>query len=243
MPTSRSNTTAADATSNNSFPAFCLPVQKKSIAEALAYITKYEREYGYIEVWLDLIEGLTTADVQRLITTYSDRLILLFRRPELAPIKMSLAMRKEIIGLLDGTPVLLDLDSNTQEDDFAILTEGNASIELICSYHNYRETPTKKTLENVYDAMKVREPAIVKFSTFCKSQKDVLRLLEFTLKLKSDGRRFVVLGMGDEGKVTRIVNTMWGNEMTFAPPEASQSSAPGQLTRAELSEIINLLKK
>ena len=57
---------------------------------------------------------------------------------------------------------------------------------------------------------------------------------------RKDGK--LVLGMGDKGMITRVASVPLGAEFTFASSSAGESTAPGQLTVKELTEIYSILK-
>ena len=143
----------------------------------------------------------------------------------------------EIISLLKNTKSFLDLDINTQQEELNLIK----AINTIVSYHNYKETPTKKELLEIIEKMKNFNPAIYKIATMCNNEKDSLTLLNVILELKEKGVKYIVLGMSENGIITRIFGTLWGNEMIFAPVNRNESSASGQLTRIELEEIFKVL--
>jgi len=97
-------------------------------------------------------------------------------------------------------------------------------------------------LQGIVADMEKYKPAVYKIATMCKSKVDALLLLNLLLFLKSKKRRFIVLGMGKEGVITRVFGTLWGNELVFAPETRAKQSAPGQLTRAQMKQIMRVLE-
>jgi 3-dehydroquinate dehydratase len=61
------------------------------------------------------------------------------------------------------------------------------------------------------------------------------------LSLKSEQKKYIILGMGEHGTITRVYGALWGNEMTFAPEKEGEETAPGQLTRHEMETILTIL--
>jgi 3-dehydroquinate dehydratase len=47
--------------------------------------------------------------------------------------------------------------------------------------------------------------------------------------------------MGKHGTITRVFGSIWGNEMAFAPIEAANRSAAGQITVDKLDSIMQAL--
>jgi 3-dehydroquinate dehydratase I len=219
---------------------YCLPIIKETKKEILEVINAYRKEYEYFEVWLDYVKDLDQSFLKELLEKHQDKLIIVLRQKNLEPIKMSLEKRLEIIKLLNNSDSYLDLDISQQEELKYI--ETNAfTVKKIISYHNYEETPEKEKLNEIIDRIKKYTPEIIKISTYCKSEKDALNLLYLQQKLKKEEKKHIILGMGKSGIVTRIFGTVWGNEITFAPIDKSDASAPGQLTKNQLENIYEIL--
>ena len=181
--------------------------------------------------------------VNLLCSEYKDKIIFLFRRKNLETPQMLPALRFEILRFLNGKDSILDLDVFDQEKELKVVEEEALKIKMICSYHNYNQTPNEQILESIINAMQKFEPFIYKLATFCKSESDAFTLLNFLTELKSKQRKFIVLGMGELGAVTRIFGTLWGNEMLFAPTDEAEATAPGQYTRAAYQKIFEALEQ
>lgn len=181
----------------------------------------------------DSIESLASA-----INEFPDRLVLLFRRLELQPINTPIEQRFEVVRALAASPCLFDFDVTSQREEIEFCHAERLPIKTILSFHDYQSTPSTARLEEIVERMQSERAAVVKFATMCRSRRDALRLIEFTLLLEEKGLQYIVLGMGEAGKIVRVVSSAWGNFMTFAPATASKASAPGQLTRTQLERIL-----
>ncbi len=223
-------------------PKYCLPIIKSQKSEVLEDIDSSQNEYSYFEVWLDYIDDLDEAFIRQLVELLHDKLILLFRRQNLETIKMSLEQRFTILDLLKDAETLIDLDVSVQADELDHIKKNDLSIKTIASYHNYHETPATAQFKTIIGIMERYQPSIYKLATLCNSHDDALRLLAQLLELKSQGKRVIIVGMGNNGMATRILGTLWGNEMAFAPKSIAEQSAPGQLTRNQLETILTELR-
>ena len=203
---------------------------------------EHEADYGFLEVWVDYIEDLDNAFVRELAARWGERLVVVFRRQKLEPMRLAPQRRLELLILLDGTPVLVDFDVNMQAEELAALSDRDLKLQVVASYHNYQTTPGDQELRKIVTGMDRWTPAIYKLSTMCGSEADAVRLLSLLLELRQAGKRYIVLGMGKAGTVTRIFGTLWGNELVFAPEKLAEQSAPGQLTRAQMDKIMTVLK-
>lgn len=111
------------------------------------------------------------------------------------------------------------------------------SCELIFSHHDFSGTPGKDELLTKLEACYERGGVLAKIVTKAESQEDVLRLLSL---YEQPGRK-VVLGMGDAGRITRVVAPLLGSEFTFASTGKDAETAPGQLSAEQLNAIYLIL--
>lgn len=222
--------------------AYCLPIIKTAQAEVLETIRANEGNYQYFEVWLDYVDKVDDAFVKQLAKQLGGHLVVLFRRKELEPIKMSLEQRFGILEQLSDSEVLADLDVTTQTEELGYIRDHKLALNTIVSYHNYQQTPDTVQLKTIIDTMERYQPGIYKLSTLCGNHEEALRLLQLLLELKAKDRRTIVSGMGESGLVTRVFGALWGNEMTFAPKLDTEQSAPGQLTRDQFETIFKELR-
>lgn len=220
---------------------YCLPIIKKTKKEVLKSLNI--KGFNFYEVWLDYIKDLDNEFIIKISKQFKGKLIFVFRRQNLETIKLGFDKRSEIISLLSKFNVFLDLDFLTQYGELEFIQQQNINIKLILSFHNYKETPSLDHLKNLMNKMKRYTPAIFKVSTFCKEETDALNLLNLILILKEQKLKYIVLGMGEKGFITRIFGTIWGNEIIFAPKTLSEKSAPGQLTKKQLEDIFSKILK
>lgn len=221
---------------------YCLPIIKNSQKEILKTIRENMKEYHYFEVWIDYINNLNDDFIGEVKELLNDRLIIVFRRQNLKTMRLELDKRLNIIDMLRKSSSLIDLDLFTQKDELNYISNYKLEIKTIVSYHNYQMTPEDNKLREILHAMNKYEPTVYKIATMCTHEKDALRLLQLLLEIKKKNLKYIILGMGKYGVITRIFGTLWGNEMAFAPRVLSEQSAPGQLTRDQLENIFKQLK-
>ena len=234
---------------------YCLPIIKSKTDEVLKIISENQNSYDFFEVWLDYIENLDEKFMKQLPTKFHDldKMIFLFRRQNLETPVMDFKKRKKIIDtILESTnPInsrsrsycpFIDLDIS-QKEELEYLEKSRPGVKLILSYHNYKNTPNNKGLIEIIESMGKHNPMIYKLSTFCNTENDALRLISILLELKEKNKKFVVLGMGKYGEMTRIQGTELGNEMVFAPLSVDEKSAEGQLTLDEYRKIFEAVAK
>jgi len=62
------------------------------------------------------------------------------------------------------------------------------------------------------------------------------------LSLYSYGNPIISIGMGHEGKITRIAATLLGAPFTYASIDDSKKTAPGQFDSEKLKTIIDMIR-
>lgn len=226
---------------------YCLPIIKNSKEEVLRIISE-NPDYDFYEIWLSYIKDLDTDFVRTISDLYSGKLVFLLRRQNLEKSELTQDIKQKIIKLLETSDNFLDLDIKDQKKELDFIKENNLSNKIIISYHNYEETPELDRIANDVDSFRQladhgndRE-VIFKVSTFCKTPEDSIKLLTLLLQFKKQGKKFIILGMGEEGKIVRVISALWGNEMNFAPVSEGENSASGQLTKEKLEKIFKILK-
>lgn len=218
---------------------YCLPIIKPSGGEVLSAIEQSEASYGYFEVWLDYIEDFDLGFISDLIDKYPDRIILVLRRQNLEPIKMPSGQRLKILGEVAGKDCFIDLDITSQTEDLQYAKGVN--LKKIVSFHDYAGTPDDAQLNAKIEEITSHNPQIIKISTFCDTVDDALRLLIIQQGFIKSGQKHIVLGMGENGLITRIFGTLWGNEFAFVPETTEGESAKGQITRDKFEKIMKEL--
>jgi 3-dehydroquinate dehydratase-1 len=221
---------------------YCLPIVESSMEQIEQILKNQSANFSYFEIWLDYIRELDPEFPVQISSAYGNKLIFLFRRQKLDAPLMPAKVRTDILTSLSGSDSLVDLDINDQAAELHLSLENHLKVKLICSYHNYTRTPSDEELREIILKMDSYSPEIYKIACNCKEQSDSLRLMKLLLHLKSEDKKFVVLGMGEKSLITRLFGTKWGNEMLFAPTDISKSTAVGQYTKDKYERIFKLLK-
>jgi 3-dehydroquinate dehydratase I len=220
---------------------YCLPIIENNVSSVFDIIKRNEQRYQYFEVWLDYLSEGCIDLVKELSFQLGERVVFLFRRQNLEQIQMPFDLRCHVIREIANSNSYLDLDLTTQPGELEFARNEVSDLALVLSYHNYEFTPDRDELDEIIEKMWDNDAAIYKISTMCRSREDALLLLTLCLELSEAGDRFIVLGMGEHGSITRIFGTLWGNEMIFAPALSEKNSAPGQLTRDQLEQCFEAL--
>lgn len=113
------------------------------------------------------------------------------------------------------------------------------SCAVIVSFHDYEGTPEREDLLRIVSLCFESGGDIAKIACTVHSERDNARLLG----LLDSGRDIIVIGMGEKGRITRIVAPLLGSPFTYAAPARGRETADGQLDRETLEKYLKLLSE
>lgn len=151
------------------------------------------------------------------------------------------AQQREILmkAAKNGFPYIdIDLGANNTRKFATEAREQGA--EVVVSYHNFNKTPKKPMLSQVLNEEIECGADVCKIVTTVNRVEDNLVLLNF-LAANSDRARVVCFGMGEVGKVSRLLSPMFGGYFTFASLKRGSETAAGQMTIDEMKTAYRTL--
>ncbi len=110
--------------------------------------------------------------------------------------------------------------------------------KVIVSYHNFELTPSMQELNEITAMCFDHGADIAKIVTTINDVKDRARIFG----LYNDFDHLVAFGMGEMGKLTRVVSLELGAPYTYASLPGGNVVAPGQMDKEVLKEKIGLLQ-
>jgi 3-dehydroquinate dehydratase-1 len=116
-------------------------------------------------------------------------------------------------------------------------TAGRNECEVICSHHDFKSTPPSGKLKELLEGCYGKGASVAKIATWINNKEDLIALLS----LYSYPGRKIILGMGEMGRISRVLAPYLGSEFTFAAPSAGEETAPGQLAAEDLMNIYKLV--
>lgn len=188
-----------------------------------------------IELRLDYWESSHFNDIKTLRQEFSLPMIFTLRKKSQGGLYQhdEIQRLKNITTLCELEPDYFDLECDIPKTFAQAIHATHPKIKLICSYHNFNETP--HDLSTVLQNMQQSCFHIYKIATHANSTDDANRMLQFA----KENQKIPMIGicMGELGKSTRILGPSVGNVMNYGCIDRSLATAPGQLTLEELSRI------
>ncbi len=194
------------------------------------------------EIRLDLLHFSPT-QVKEIFSIHPQ--LIVTHRP--GRINMSEDERKELlISAVNAGAAYVDVEIETETAFKEAVKQAcrKKGCKLIISYHNFEKTPSKDELETIIEKCFKDGADIAKVACQVNYEADAARILSLYDYDRENykEKKIVVLGMGEKGKIIRLVAPLLGAPFTFAALSAGKETAPGQLDRQTLQDILNRIK-
>ncbi len=119
------------------------------------------------------------------------------------------------------------VDIEFPSNKYLDLSQKHLQTKVILSVHNFNETPGYRNLRSIQKKMRAFNPALTKFATHIKTDKDIKNLLRLLVSSKKTDQ-MIVIGMGEKGKITRLIGPMLGSRISFV--SFKEPTASGQFS-------------
>lgn len=215
----------------------CTPVVGETVEIFLENLKKTQEISELIELRIDSIKNIQIKDLDTIREKSTVRAIATCRKKEEGghfdgSEEERVKILQRAIGLFDYVDIEL---STIQRHAF----ERNDKTKLIISYHNFDHTPSYWDMQKIIHDINKHSPDIIKIATMIQKEHEVTKIYRL-LTNKPHTEERIVIGMGEKGRMTRILGPLLGSYLTYASTEWGES-APGQIDIKKLSKIYDLL--
>lgn len=210
-----------------------VPIQKSRQQAVLKVLKNLKGKADMAEIWLDQIVDL---NLETLFQNKPLPVIAVCKSPDekgafkgSAKAKLALLKRAAALG------------ADYIDVPFPNTRFGRAKV--IISHHDFKKTPSSKTLLQKARAMRAAGADIVKIAVTARTLGDTLRVILLAQTLQAEKIPHILIAMGRLGALSRVLTPTLGGTLMFAPLSKKDATAPGQLTVKELRAAWNLIKK
>ncbi len=215
----------------------CTPVVGETIEQFLENLKKTQEVSEFVELRVDTIRALSMDHMRTIREATHTESILTCRSKDEGgeytdPEDQRVKLLQRGIGLFE----YVDLELSTvQAHDFSC----DEKTKIILSYHNFIETPSYWDMQKVIFEMNKYKPDILKIATMVNEEYEAGKIYRMLTNKPKDENR-IVIGMGEKGRMTRILGPLLGSYLTFASTPWGES-APGQIELEEMKKIYNII--
>ncbi|MBA4311250.1 MAG: type I 3-dehydroquinate dehydratase [Chlorobiaceae bacterium] len=212
----------------------CLSIAPNSMRDALKMLRDFRDTPDLIEVRIDGIQDLNLA---QLLHHPRPKVIITNRRKaEVGIFPGSANQQYEILSeAIRLGAEYVDVEFSWGDKFTKNLLSQSNKTKVICSYHNFKETPKK--LESLYRKMRKTGAHIIKIATTANDIADNKLIFDLLKQSRRDKQKMIALCMGVAGEISRILGGKFGSYLTYASLTEKAKTADGQLT---YNELINL---
>ncbi len=197
-------------------------------------VIRFLESVDFAEIRLDLM-AVDAADVRRIFSCPS-RLIATCRKGGRSEAEREALLEAAVQA--GAAYVDLDLRTDTAMRGSILPLARRRGCKIILSFHDFERTPARADLIRTIDSGFRSGADIVKIACQVNAASENARLLG----LLEDPRPLVVVGMGELGRMTRVLAPLLGGRFTYAGAAAGQETAPGQIAYAELRKLLEAFK-
>lgn len=201
----------------------CTPVVGKTLKEFLKNLDNVQEISEMVELRVDDL-NLTQKDLILISKKIKKKAILTSRNKEVIMNSLNLGFD------------FIDIDLSMMND--LQLSKKDRS-RIIISFHDLKKTPGINILRLLVEQIRRFKTGAIKIATVVNDDKDIKNLFQILLD-KNESEKMIVIGMGKEGRVTRIFAPLLDSFLTFASTKFGKT-APGQIDINEMKKIYKLL--
>jgi 3-dehydroquinate dehydratase I len=204
----------------------CVSLAEKDVVKCLEALEKVEMA----EIRIDLSEF--TDDEIHQVFSVRKKLIATCRPGKYSDIDRMQKLKTAI----EAGATFVDLEYESRDDFKVPLMDyaHNNQCDVIISYHNHERTPELDELEQIMQRCFEQGADLAKIATMVNVNRDNSKILSL---YKAPGR-LVAIGMGELGKISRIVAPFLGAEFTYASLTDENTTASGQISYTRLNKYI-----
>ena len=196
---------------------------------------------NYFEIRFDFLDNSTLNDALAIVLDYKDQAVFTCRtQNEGGKYRGAEQDRLKILGrLATFRPMLLDIEYQTMKENEYLLDQITAlNCDILVSWHDFEETPTKDHLISMSEKMK-KYSNNIKIVCMAKSLEDSISVLKLYENASISNINLIAFCMGEHGILSRVLCTYAGSRFTYA--SLGEALTPGQLTIKQIRTIFERL--
>lgn len=216
----------------------CAVVTGRTIEEFISNLIRIQKTYEFVELRVDYINDFNIDMISQIRLVLKVKSIFTCRLkkyggsfPDTKKSKLNEIIQKANNLRFDYIDIDLGIIKSIEIK--------NKKSKLIASYHNFDKTPNLEELDKITIKMKNSEADIYKYATMVNNVEDLNRIYRLLIE-KENNENVIALGMGEKGRISRIISPLLGGYLTYASSNGGKS-APGQIDLSKLNSVYNVI--
>ena len=183
-----------------------------------------------LEVRVDLFGNLSPAYVVHEVQALKRHALPLIgtirSRAEGGKADLSDAQRAHLYSNISPLVDAIDIDLRAGALKSVIATARSNHNTLILSHHDFRRTSAAADLERIVRKAAALGADIIKVATAAQNERDVVRLLQFTLQHRN--KHLVTIALGNDSSLSRLAFPLVGSLMTYTNVTPTDGQIPAK---------------
>ncbi len=211
----------------------CPSIAPKTIDEAVVKLQSFSSD-ELVEVRVDGIPGL---NLRKLLRQPRPKVIITNRKKdEGGKFIGSITEQSEILAnAIEYGAEYIDVEYSWGKDFIASIQSKAGQTKVICSYHNFENTPDN--LIKMYNSLRKTHVEIIKIATMANDITDNKKIFNLLQRAKADRQNIIALCMGEYGEISRTLSGIHGGYLSFASLTSREVTADGQITTEDMKTI------
>jgi 3-dehydroquinate dehydratase-1 len=134
----------------------------------------------------------------------------------------------------------LAIDKEKRDD--IIKRAKQANVGVICSYHNFKRTPSLEEILKIYSDMVESGANVAKIVFTPVTNEDTNRILSITDKFDSPDVPFTIFGMGPKGQNSRLLAPLFGSCLVYSSLSDDPNNKLGQVSLEVTKAFFNMMQ-
>lgn len=221
----------------------CIPIREKTAARAIYQIRRANsllRQWpkSCLEIWLD---SFSQPDIEQILKVCK-KLVIAVCRGEEEKGSFRGALEEKIDKLKFAVSCgakYVDIGGHEKASSIKELQRfcKKHVAKLIISHHFWNEMPGLVYLEKLILKSKAHGADIVKIAAKVFDWSENVTLFELTKRMTARQIPVIIIGMGEQGKISRFGCPLLGSFLTYVAANAKSKTAPGQVLFKEYLEL------
>ncbi|MHA1313030.1 MAG: type I 3-dehydroquinate dehydratase [Candidatus Helarchaeota archaeon] len=218
----------------------CVAIAAKNLQEAKKKAGKAaQKGANLVEIRLDYFKSIISSSLHGIMESITVPVIFTLRKKsEGGYFQGNETERQNILKeLIEIRPRYVDVELSTETLPELMELGKKNSVEIICSYHDFKKTPPLQNLLEKTKKIKQMRGKIGKIITMATQPQD--NLIHFNLLQEVNDLKMICFAMGQAGILSRVFSPIFGGMFTFA--SLDEKTALGQINISEMQQIYKLM--
>lgn len=223
----------------------CIALAAPDTVELLKIIERERESADMIEIRLDALTKPASNDLKRCIEACKCPVICTCRHSSEGGNWQGTEeeLKEILLSAADNGASFVDIELSAGKIFISDLSDQlkTSKCGIIVSFHDFSGTPDRTALVDIMKKEQEAGADIGKIVVMASEKKDCYNTLSLYPEAAKKKFSLVAFSMGDRGRISRLACLAMGAPFTFAAPDSSEETAPGQIKASHMRKLFDNL--